>query len=467
MGLRNTIYIDDGRVLVEEESEVEKARCLTFTTVARAGWSIEREKSDKIGESGKLKKYLGFLVDSESMMVFATEDKLKKVEEKLAQVLGSKEVRIKDLAGLLGLITSLEHSHDFLARVATRSGYITIADHTQAFGWMGRVTLTNETKDELRFFSENLRNGNGALIKTAQLDIRVENILENPASVKGVLKNHKACEDIFVSDASDRKAVVYDLLKGSKVELSYNLSEEEQRWSSSAREALAVLRTLEQFDLKMIGKKNIYWVTDSEVMAQVLKKGSHRQMLQQIVFKIAKLCHKLQIRIEPIHLLRHDPRIQLADDLSKQKDTDNWSIDEPSFQDLNNQFGFEIDIFADKTNRKTQRFFSLYFDVESSGIDAFSMAWDNLGMIWACPPVGELIKVHQRIITSNCKGVLVMPKWLTSSYIHNFLSGENEVNSPYRLIKEWHPFVVQNEGAVNTALVGVTKFPFIALTFNL
>lgn len=78
MGLRNTIYIDDGRVLVEEESEVEKARCLTFTTVARAGWSIEREKSDKIGESGKLKKYLGFLVDSESMMVFATEDKLKK-----------------------------------------------------------------------------------------------------------------------------------------------------------------------------------------------------------------------------------------------------------------------------------------------------------------------------------------------------------------------------------------------------
>jgi len=294
----------------------------------------------------------------------------------------------------------------------------------------------------------------------------VETILENPVSNKKVLKNHKACEDVFVSDASEKKAVVYDLLKGSQMELSHNLSEEEQGWSSSARETLAALRTLEQFDIKGTRQRNIYWLTDLEVMAQVLKKGSHRQMLQEIVFKIAKLCHKLQVRIEPIHLRRHDPRIQVADDLSKLKDTDNWSIDEPSFQELNDQFGFDIDIFADKTNKKTQKFCSLYFDINSSGVDAFSMVWDKLGMIWACPPVGDLIRVHQRIKASNCRGVLIIPKWLTSSFIHNFLKGDNEVRDPYKLVKEWHPFIVQNEGALNTALVGVTNFPFMALAFN-
>jgi len=257
-GLRNSIYIDDGRVLVEDPEEVENARLLTYKTVASAGWSIEKEKSDKKGEAGKIKKYLGFLINSETMTISATEDKLCKVAEKLDQTLRDDTVRVKDLAGLLGLIVSLEHSHDFLARVATRSGYIMIADHTQTFGWKGRLVLNKETRDELEFFKANLISGNEALIKTAQMDIRIEAILENPISNKDVLKNHKACEEIFVSDASDKKAVVYDLVKNSQTELSYNLSEEEQNWSSSAREALAVLRTLEQFELKKQGKKNIY-----------------------------------------------------------------------------------------------------------------------------------------------------------------------------------------------------------------
>lgn len=245
------------------------------------------------------------------------------------------------------------------------------------------------------------------------------------------------------------------------------MSEDEQTWSSSAREALAVLRTLEQFKLKKQEKKNIYWVTDSEVMAQVLKKGSHRPVLQDIVFKIATLCHELKIRIEPIHLRRQDPRIQLADELSKQKDTDNWSVDEHSFQNLNDQFQFDFDLFADKVNKKTPKYFSLYYDTDSSGVDAFSMSWENLGMIWACPPVKELIRFHMRIETSNCRGVLIIPKWLTSSYIHFFLNNNSEGRRPYKIIKEWQPYIVQNEGAVNTALVGYTNFSFLALTFNL
>lgn len=199
----------------------------------------------------------------------------------------------------------------------------------------------------------------------------------------------------------------------------------------------------------------------------MLKKGSHRPVLQSIVFKIAKLCHKLKIRVEPIHLRRQDPRIQLADELSKEKDTDNWSIDEESFQSLNEQFQFDFDLFADKVNKKASRYFSLYYDKDSSGVDAFSMGWNNLGMIWACPPIKDLIKVHLRVVTSNCKGVLIIPKWLTSSYIHFFLDKNSEAKNPYKIVKEWHPYIVQNEGALNTALVGTTNFTFLALTFNL
>jgi len=61
--------------------------------------------------------------------------------------------------------------------------------------------------------------------------------------------------------------------------------------------------------------------------------------------------------------------------------------------------------------------------------------------------------------------VIVFPKWVTSSFIHCFIK-DGQLENPYKLAQEWHPYVVQNEGATNTALFGYTNFPFMALSFN-
>lgn len=71
---------------MEKAEEVEVARLLTYNTIAKAGWSVERDKSDGKGEAGRIKKYLGFMINSESMMISATDDKLRKVREKMDQV---------------------------------------------------------------------------------------------------------------------------------------------------------------------------------------------------------------------------------------------------------------------------------------------------------------------------------------------------------------------------------------------
>jgi len=49
LGIRNTVYIDDGRILATTESEIEKARKLAYEVVAKAGWVIEASKSDGPG----------------------------------------------------------------------------------------------------------------------------------------------------------------------------------------------------------------------------------------------------------------------------------------------------------------------------------------------------------------------------------------------------------------------------------
>jgi hypothetical protein len=80
---------------------------------------------------------------------------------------------------------------------------------------------------------------------------------------------------------------------------------------------------------------NVYWLTDSENLVKFLTKGSGKPQIQQDIFKVMLFCQRLSIRIIPIHLRRDDPRIQVADEGSKNPDTDDWQVDFPTFQKIN------------------------------------------------------------------------------------------------------------------------------------
>jgi hypothetical protein len=79
-------------------------------------------------------------------------------------------------------------------------------------------------------------------------------------------------------------------------------------------------------------------MTDSENVCAFLSKGSPKPAIQKLVFECNLILHDLECSLEPIHLLRSDPRIQLVDSASKTKDTDNWSIDYASFKEFDNDF---------------------------------------------------------------------------------------------------------------------------------
>ena len=120
-------------------------------------------------------------------------------------------------------------------------------------------------------------------------------------------------------------------------------------------------------------------------MTTSLTKGSSKVPIQKEVFGIMTLCKKLNIRIIPIHLLRDDPRIKMADDGSKMKDTDDWQVDHESYQIINRRYSFTIDLFASDRNTKSQKFFSNFYCTNTFGIDAFSHSWKD-EVAWICPP---------------------------------------------------------------------------------
>jgi len=282
-----------------------------------------------------------------------------------------------------------------------------------------------------------------------------------------VLHNVRKDAQILVSDASESKAFVYKLTGNSKTVLEYKFNKDQRESSSSVRELLAILMTLRQSATdKSLTDSFVYWCTDSENAARAVSKGSRTPVIQAIVFEIALLSKELNLKIEPIYLRREDPRIQVADLGSKTLDTDNWSIDQSSFQGLDEVFKFEYDMFADSFNRKCEKFCSLYYHEDSRAVDAFSISWEEKGNLWLSPPVKDLIRCHKRITSCECKGVIIMPVWYTSSYLHFFMETDEKPKMPFVLIKKWHPYILQNEGATNTALFGFTPFWFVALGFN-
>ncbi len=468
-GIRNTIYIDDGRILGSSQEEIQRMAVFTYNTVTQAGWAVEPSKSDMPQAAAKSKKYLGFHIDSERLEVKAPDSKLKKLAILLKDFMEQDGVHVKHLAKILGNIIALEPSHGMLARVVTRSGYSAIAAHTEERGWQGVIKVTESMRREFQFLLDNLDSRNGSPIKSTLFEVKVESILDNPVTNHPVLQNHVRGDQIFVSDSSDFKTFVYELTQGGVTVLSSAFNREQREMSSGARELLALSFTLKQWKLMSspVKKKIVYWVTDSENVVSFLKKGSRKEAIQAILFDVVLDAHDLEVQIEPIHLLRQDPRIQIADEGSKQPDSDNWSIDDASFSWILEKFPqMETDMFADASNRRLKKFCSLYYSPDTWAVDAYSACWKSLGFLWLCPPVSCLIKTHWRIMCSECEGVLVLPVWKTSSFYGLFFEGEMVPKPPFVLVRLWHPYIIQNENARRTPLFGSVPFSFAALYFS-
>ena len=125
-----------------------------------------------------------------------------------------------------------------------------------------------------------------------------------------------------------------------------------------------------------------------------------------------------------------------------------------------------MDLFADELNARTRNFCSLYYQKNAVAIEAFSTKWSEFGMLWICPPVSLLIQINDRIQSSHCKGVIILPIWKTASFYNCYLDSNEQPREPYRIVKKWHPYIIQNEGVTQTPLFGITPFKFVALLFN-
>jgi hypothetical protein len=117
------------------------------------------------------------------------------------------------------------------------------------------------------------------------------------------------------------------------------------------------------------------WLTDSENVARIFRRGSGDMALMRLALQVLELALELNLDLNAIWVSRSDPRLQKADALTKQENSDDWSVLPEAFGTLQQWFGkFSVDLFASPENFKVAKFYSYSFSADSAGVDAFSMS---------------------------------------------------------------------------------------------
>ena len=208
--------------------------------------------------------------------------------------------------------------------------------------------------------------------------------------------------------------------------------------------------------------QHVQWYSDNQNLSRIIRGGSSKN--HALAIDIYNICIINNIVLLPAWIPREFNEI--ADQISKEVDTDNWGIDNETFAYIQIKFGkFDVDRFADNNNNKVDNFNSKYHCPGSSAINCFTCNWKS-SFNWLCPPIYLIGKILRYLELCKGKGVLFAPIW-TSAYYWPMLTNDGKVFKSF--IKKFlflDPFFINHARLSNSILDGFAKFYSIALLID-
>ena len=431
-GIKSIMYIDDGISGEKSYQKMIEIRKIILRDLWSAGLTVNFKKSSLKPE--RKKKWLGFIIDTESMKFEVPEEKIRKVLEAISPSVESGFSSARKISRIAGQLVSMAIAIGPPAYLFTKQMYKFVESKNT---WDKAHVLSYDVIYELQFWQKNLSRTKSFRIKTRP---EITKIVFSDASATGY------------------GGYVVEELGNIIAKGSFNFLE--RHTSSTFRELLAVKYVIQSitFSLK---DKTIEWFTDNENTCKIIKSGSTRQHLQNVAIEIFNICVVNNITIFPTWVPRDENEI--ADIISKSLDTDNWSIDTESFNYITENFGkVTFDRFADNLNTKCLHFNSREFCPKSSGINAFSYHWGNGELNWLCPPISKFGKAIKHLKRCQGKGILFVPLW-PSAYFWPLITSDGKQFKPF--VKNFlvlDPFFINNSN-VHCIFDGFAAFYSLAL----
>jgi len=229
------------------------------------------------------------------------------------------------------------------------------------------------------------------------------------------------------------------------------------------RELFAVKSILESFQ-QFLKNEAVLWHSDNFNVSKIIEVGSSKHDLQILCIEIFEICVRNNILLKPSWIPREFNHI--ADSISKHKDSDNWSIDNETFNFIESNYEtFTVDRFSDDLNNKVDKFNSEFHCPGSSGVNTFTEDWKH-EFNWVCPPIYLIGEALEHFRVCKAKGVLFVPEW-KSSYYWPLLTPNGDCF--YNFIKDilyLDPYFINNTHTESTPFQGFAKFRSLALLID-
>lgn len=474
-GINTGVFIDDGLLVHKDKAVLRVQNLFVHKVLTMAGWVINQEKT-LIEPTQKL-VYQGFGIDLARMEYSLTEEKrshiIREIETLKERVKNQESIPAKEIAGVLGKVVSVKKSHGPGVQIGLRHcqhvlGLAVCPSHDiEQPEWNVNVKLDRQSEKELEYVQSLLVKSNAYPIPV-QKEVQ---IYESSGVSFRVTETHRHQEthSVFISDASDKVAFVFEAEKFRMVE-EFGFDQEEMSMGSGHRELQAVIKTLEKHKEKIaIDRTVIYWVSDSKNVYHFLKKGSRKKDIQRTVLRIKEWERQLGIRIVPIWKPRTVSDIALADLGSKMyKSTDEWGINMALFKKIQRYVGEKVTIdgFATSANKRVPRFFSIYPQIGMLGMDFFAQELTSGEVYWLNPPVKMVAKCIKKVLgaKSEVLAYISFPEWKSQNYWPMIVRGNHF--APFVSCAYYsHPCYIAYNDASRT-IRGRKGFRFITIFVN-
>jgi hypothetical protein len=456
LGIRISIYIDDGRLCCKTLSMAKDQFAFVIATLQAAGFVISFNKSDVFSSISRSKKYLGFILDSVKMEMSVDKEKLQDVLDHISSILTRRRSSLKSASSVIGKIVALEPGLGPICNLLTRSLYWDYDHAVNIWGYDGYFSPSEDSVTELTLFRSLAERHNGFPIRRKDHYHTLHHLADS-----GFLP-------VVSGDASANMVCSH----ATSFFFQHLLTAQEQKLSSGHRELLTVLRTLQHHaaDLRELAasyqnQRMLVWFTDSVNMVHFMHYGSRKPYIQADVLRIFRLCQNLGVTIHTVHLSREDPRIQLADEGTRIVDKHDWGLSFEDFQHLQQSFPtFTVDLFASPTNFKVDKYFSLFTWHDAAAVDAFTQSWDN-EVIFACPPTNQIVPTWRRLQHTTSPALLIIPRWPAALFWPVLFEDGKHAAGTATGVRIFKPTL-----QLGQLHAGVMKkdnpFPFLAISFN-
>jgi hypothetical protein len=404
LGVRFSIYVDDGRIAAATAESCLLHLCFTLHVSQLAGWRVQWKKT-MIHPTTRL-LHLGFITDSVTMTYSITPDKWSSfvavADTLIAAAASGRPVSVRTLASLLGKLASFRRSHGPIVRVLSRHLQHDLGSHIAIHDWHSSLTLSPAATTELprlvsllpSFNHRRISSAAEESLTTAAADLPLPATCPPPPPLSPLHQYRLAVDGSF-SHCPDAAIAS----PGYHLELVT---------------AVAFLSSLASCP------PLIYWLSPSRIFCDLVLHGSLDPFLNALVFDLLSICSSFGSEFHPIFSPASSPAIAAADArFALSRSTDEWSIDRQSLSQifLSLDFHPDVDGFASRFNTVCPVFFSASPQLHSAGVNFFSQVLDPRRRYFICPPPKLLSPALQHCL--KFPGVLalfILPDWPSAAF---------------------------------------------------